>query len=72
MVVVNLEKKRSLHGLIQAFKEQGLLFDKSSNTGVILHMANSYEPTGKIGAVFIGANDKEIEGLQERSAKTMG
>ena len=58
--------------LMSSLSLAGLIFDHARKKGVILHMVNSYEPTGKIGAVFIGKDDDEINEMQKKLVKIIG
>ena len=46
-------------------KVKGALFCPRSKKGAIIHMADGWEPSGKIGAVIIGENPLEIQKFEE-------
>ena len=72
IITKDLEKTRSLFELFGVLEGSGLLFSEKTQKGAIIHMANSYEPIGKIGAVFIGKTDAEIKLLEKAVLNLIG
>ncbi len=72
IIIQDLEKTRSLSELFRLLEGSGLLFSDKTQKGAIFHMANSYEPIGKIGAVFIGETDDEIKILEKAVLNLIG
>ena len=72
LLVRDQRRKRSLGDFLLKMRKAGISYDHKSQKGAIFHMLNSWEPDGKIGAVFIGESDEEIEFLQNQAIKTIG
>ena len=72
LICQNQSASRSLKCLMSKLEMHKLLFCHQKKKGVILHMLNSYVPAGKIGAIFIGETDQEIQEYEQSLVNLIG
>ena len=57
--------------LIRAIDEEGLAFDRATNTGVLLHLLGALKKYGKVGMTCVADSDAGANALYDRARATL-